>query len=274
MTSEEYHLFQEFLKQCCGIILGPEKQYLVKSRLATVLNDFHLESFKDLMRLLNKPSIQSKTLMNRVIDAMTTNETYWFREKAHFLELEEAILPELMTNQTRKLRVWSAACSTGQETYSLSICIERFLKQHQLLTRQEVDIIGTDVSENAIKIAKQAEYPEITLSRGLEKAVWSDYFEQTHDGYKLKTDISNRARFQQFNLLKPMAVLGQFDIIFCRNVFIYFSEQLKKDILHRMAGILKPKGVLFLGRTEVMHADMSEFHTINGRHCQYYQKTD
>ncbi len=274
MTAEEYGLFQELLKQCCGIVLGAEKQYLVKSRLATVLTEFQLKSFKDLLRLLNKPSIQSKKLMNRVIDAMTTNETYWFREKAHFMELQEVILPKLITNQTRKLRIWSAACSTGQETYSLSICIEQFLKQHHPTAIQDVDIIGTDISEQAIKVAKQAEYLEIAISRGLEKSVWPNFFDQIHAGYKLKTEISSRARFQQFNLLKPMAVLGQFDIIFCRNVFIYFSEQIKKDILQRMAEILKPKGVLFLGRTEVIPAEMQDFQTIDGRHCRYYQKTD
>ena len=208
MTSEEYRFFQEILKQCCGIVLGPEKQYLVNSRLSTVLKDFHLESLKDLMRLLNKPGVQSKKLMTRVIDAMTTNETYWFREKAHFLELEEVILPKLMTNQIRKLRIWSAACSTGQETYSLSLCIDQFLKQHQSETLQDVDIIGTDISENAIKVAKQAEYPVIAISRGLKKSAWPVFFDKIHAGYRLKKDISSRVRFQQFNLLKPMTVLG------------------------------------------------------------------
>ncbi len=274
MTSEEYHLFQQFLKQSCGIVLGSEKQYLVRSRLTPVLKEFHLKSFKDLLRLLNKPSIQSKRLMIRVIDSMTTNETSWFREKAHFLELEEAILPRLITNQSRKLRVWSAACSTGQEAYSLSICIDQFLKQQPSAITQDIDIIGTDISENAIKVAKQAEYPEMAITRGLGKAARAGFFDQIHGGYKLKTEILNRARFQQFNLLKPMTVLGQFDIIFCRNVFIYFSEQIKKDILRRMAEILKPKGVLFLGRTEAMPSDLKAFQVIDGHHCQYYQKTD
>ncbi len=269
VSTQDYQAIKEYLAQACGIMLGDNKQYLVQSRLAFLLEKFNLNSYADLIEIIMANRMQSERLKAAVVDAMTTNETFWYRDSSQFTALTETVLPDLLQKKQGTVRIWSAACSSGQEPYTIGICVDKALKAGSY--HQNVQIIGTDISESVITAAKQASYSEQELSRGLDDVIKSEYFIRTGEYYQLKPGVTNRVRFQQFNLLKPFSVLGRFDVIFCRNVLIYFSEDIKRDILTRMADILEPGGYLFLSSTESMPLDLSVFKPVKGI-SRYYQK--
>ncbi|MEO1879427.1 MAG: protein-glutamate O-methyltransferase CheR [Methylococcales bacterium] len=201
---------------------------------------------------------------------MTTNETFWFRDDAQFIEFKEHVLPEIFARKAGTVKVWSAACSSGQEPYSMSMCVEDAIKRTKI--NRNVQIIGTDISATILQKAKAAVYSEMALSRGLDSTTKNRFFQKIKAGYALNAEIKNRVRFQQFNLLKPFSVLGRFDAIFCRNVLIYFSAEMKRDILSRMAHSLATGGYLFLSSTESMPAVIKEFKVVRrGRVC-YFKK--
>ncbi len=269
VSTQDYQLIKDYLAQSCGIMLGDNKQYLVQSRLAFLLEKFNLASYAELVDVIMANRMQSKMLKTAVVDAMTTNETFWYRDSAQFTALAETVLPDLLQQKQGTIRIWSAACSSGQEPYTIGICVDKVLKAGR--HHQNVQIIGTDISDSVITAAKQATYSEQELSRGIDDVIKTEYFIRTGEHYQLKPGVTNRVRFQQFNLLKPFSVLGRFDVIFCRNVLIYFSEEIKRDILTRMADILEPGGYLFLSSTESMPLDLSVFKPVKGI-SRYYQK--
>ncbi|BBA32606.1 chemotaxis protein methyltransferase [Methylocaldum marinum] len=271
LNPEEFAVFRKFLVDACGILLGDSKQYLVKNRLTGLLRESDFSSIAQLIAALRSDNVPVK-LKTRVIDAMTTNETFWFRDNSHFEELRNVLLPAWAANPTGgTLRIWSAACSSGQEPYSIGICVEEFFRYGWTGIRRNVQIIGTDISESILAEATQAAYSEMALSRGLDESLRSRYFERYQDKWKLKPEITDRVRFQQFNLLKPFAALGRFDIVFCRNVLIYFSEDLKRDILTRVAKVLNPGGYLFLSSTESLPSGLDLYETVRGPTCRYYR---
>jgi len=271
MTDHDYKAIQNFLNHSCGIILSDSKQYLVKNRLTGLLSRFNLASFAELVSALRLNTAASVQIKAAVVDAMTTNETFWFRDDSQFIELKEKILPEIFNLKTRTIRVWSAACSSGQEPYTISMCAEDVTTQTG--QRRNVQIIGTDISETVLIEARNATYTDMTLSRGLDEQTKNRFFQRISNGYRLKQEITRRVRFQQFNLLKPFSVLGHFDVIFCRNVLIYFSDEVKRDILTRMADSLEPGGYLFLSSTESMPTDISAFELVRGTRSRYFRKT-
>lgn len=270
MTTNEYKIIQNFLSQSCGIVLSDNKQYLVKNRLNGLLVKFDLASFTDLASALQANSTLSMKLKVAVVDAMTTNETFWFRDDMQFVELKEKILPDIFARKAGTVKVWSAACSSGQEPYTISMCAED--ANNKAGKHRNVQIIGTDISESILLQAKAAVYSELALSRGLDAQTRNQYFQKTHDGYKLNADIMRNVRFQQFNLLKPFSVLGRFDVIFCRNVLIYFSDAVKIDILTRMASSLEPGGYIFLSSTEAMPSSIKEFESVRDGRARYFKK--
>ena len=270
ITLNEYKIIQQFLSQSCGIVLGENKQYLVKNRLAGLLVKYDLASFSELSASLQASSLVAMKVKTAVIDAMTTNETFWFRDDLQFLELKEKIFPEIFKQKTGTIKVWSAACSSGQEPYSISMCAED--ASQQVGTNRNVQIIGTDISESILKEAKTAVYSELALSRGLDAQIKNRFFQKTHGGYKPNPEIIRKVRFQQFNLLKPFSVLGRFDVIFCRNVLIYFSDEVKRDILIRMENSLEPGGYIFLSSTESMPSDIREFKPVRDGNVRYFKK--
>lgn len=270
ISAAEYQAIQSFLSESCGIALGESKQYLVKSRLLPLLGKFELSSFTDLANALQSNSFSSLKLKSAVIDAMTTNETFWFRDERQFNELKDKVLPELLAQKNGSIRIWSAACSSGQEPYSISICGLDALKANA--KNRSLQIIGTDISEAILEEAKKAVYSEAALSRGIDEIIKARYFHKSYEGYTLNVEVAQQVRFQQFNLLKSFTALGRFDIIFCRNVLIYFSEQVKRDILTRMADSLEPGGYLFLSSTEAMPAGMSSFELVRSGLTSYFKK--
>ena len=269
MTAEQYAIIKNFLEDSSGIVLGEAKQYLVKNRLTDLVLKLDSHSFAELVNNLQSTGLASKKIQNAVVDAMTTNETFWFRDDSQFVELKERILPELLKSK-KSVKIWSAACSTGQEPYSISMCAENLLKTGY---GEGVQILGTDISETALVEARRAVYSEMVVARGLDVSMKAAYFQSfAQGGYQVRSEIVRRVKFQQFNLLDSFTILGRFDIVFCRNVLIYFSPEVKRDILQRIASVLEPGGYLFLSSTESMLANMFEFESVRGERTRYFKK--
>ncbi|MBY4675917.1 CheR family methyltransferase [Marinobacterium arenosum] len=246
----DFALFSRFLEDSCGIVLSENKQYLVQSRLGKILQEQQVSSLSDLVSRLSRPG--GSRLKEQVIDAMTTNETLWFRDSHPYDLLKARVLPELVENNAvGKLRIWSAACSTGQEPYSLSMILSEFKEQNRSAFGLGEEIVATDISTHVLAQAKAGVYEMLALGRGLSPERKNRFFHERPDGsWEVQSAIKSKVRFQHFNLLGPYGSLGRFDIIFCRNVLIYFSTERKLEILRKMHGVLRKGGYLFLGASE------------------------
>lgn len=249
LSKNQYDDFRFFLEQSCGIVLGDNKHYLVTSRLNRLTQEFSFSSLGSLLDALKKNN--DNKLKERVIDAMTTNETSWFRDNYPFELMRESLLGEMARAKPGRLRIWSAACSSGQEPYSISMTIHEFQQKNPGMLNVPLEIVGTDISSTVLSIAKAAKYDDLSLSRGISEQRRSQFFTKV-DGnrWQLIDKLRTPVRFTEINLLQSYSLLGRFDVIFCRNVLIYFSSELKTDILTRMAQILNPGGYLILGGSE------------------------
>ncbi len=249
---DEYEEFRRFLEEACGIMLGENKHYLVQSRLGKLVRESGASGLGELVSKLHRER-HDGALRERVIEAMTTNETFWFRDEHPFTILEETVLPAFSDRRQRNLRIWSAACSTGQEPYSISMVVQQYLSRNPTAL-SDVQIVATDISTAVLEEAKAAYYDPMQLARGLPEDLKQRYFKRDtahwEERWQVRDDIRRRVRFTLANLQSSYAALGKFDIIFCRNVLIYFSSDSKKDILSRMADTLNPQGYLFLGASE------------------------
>ncbi|MEE4244525.1 MAG: protein-glutamate O-methyltransferase CheR [Kangiellaceae bacterium] len=262
ITAEEYARFQALLNEKTGILLGDNKQYLVSSRLASFLKQHQLNSFTDLLSALALPSGQS--MLQQVIDRMTTNETLWFRDSFPFEYLMSTILPEQKKAGNNRVKIWCAACSSGQEPYSISMAIEEAMAFAGRATLPlNVDILATDISSRVLEQAKKGEYQSLEITRGLTPQRQKQFFDKLDNVYRLKALVKNRIRFSSLNLMQlPYLVGGPFDVIFCRNVLIYFSSELKEQVIRGLCSNLKPGGYLFLGASESMPPTIKEFEMV------------
>ncbi|MDH5396042.1 MAG: protein-glutamate O-methyltransferase CheR [Gammaproteobacteria bacterium] len=256
IAATEYDTFRRYLEDACGIVLGENKHYLVTSRLKRVTEEFSFPSLSEMMKTLVNGN--DRSLREKVIDAMTTNETMWFRDVYPFEILKKELLPELAKNKA-PIRIWSAASSTGQEAYSISMATTEFQMSNPGKLTASVEIVGTDISQTVVNQAKAGHYDELSVVRGLSQERRDKFFTHKDGKWSIKPDIMKRTRFTELNLLNNYSLLGKFDIIFCRNVLIYFSSEMKKDILERMAQILKPGGTLILGGSESPTGYTKEF---------------
>ncbi|PAU80962.1 chemotaxis protein [Halovibrio salipaludis] len=252
ISQEDYRAFKEFLQDASGILLGDNKQYLVKSRLRRIMAENRFNSLGELVQRLRKQP--RSELRETVIDAMTTNETLWFRDTHPFRILEERLLGEMAAeNTSQPLRIWSAACSTGQEPYSIAMVIDEYRRRNPGRLRRPVEIIATDVSKPVVDAAKDGIYELLALGRGLSADRQKQYFTQLPSGsWQVRKEIRDMVTFREHNLLERFSS-SRFDIVFCRNVLIYFSSDLKHDILVRTHGILKRGGYLILGASESLN---------------------
>ncbi len=260
VSPEAYQGFQKFLEESCGIVLGDNRHYLVSSRLHRVMQEHQLSSLDDLLKQLQRSPTSG--LREVVIDAMTTNETFWFRDGYPFEVLKTRIFPELAKNGRNSIKIWSAACSTGQEAYSISITAQEWRTTNPGALAGDVQIVGTDISPSVLRQAKAGRYDEAAVRRGVSQERQQRHFRKVDDEWEVRPEIKSRASFREGNLLGNYALLGRFDIIFCRNVLIYFSSDLKRDIIGRMAKALNPGGYLFLGSSESISAHSDDFEMV------------
>lgn len=230
--------------------------------------DERLASLGELVDRLGSPtSLAARTsLREAVIDAMTTNETLWFRDGHPFRILDEILLPEFNARGgAQPLRIWSAASSTGQEAYSISMLVDEFRRRHPGALRGGVNIVGTDISARVLEVARLGEYEMLAIGRGLSQERLNTYFTPTgQGGWKIRPELTRGVEFRPLNLLDSYASLGKFDIVFCRNVLIYFSAELKRDIIGRLHATLRPGGYLILGASESLSGVQDKFDMV---HC-------
>ncbi|TNC79892.1 MAG: chemotaxis protein [Oleiphilus sp.] len=262
-SPQAYQQFRTFLESACGILLGDNKEYLVNSRLKSVLARNSLNDLGELVEKLESRS--SIALREEVVDAMTTNETLWFRDLHPFRILDEMLFDELEKEaRTRPLNIWSAACSTGQEPYSIAMVADEYKKKNLGKFARGLKIVATDISASVLEKAKSGEYEMLALGRGMSDERLRRYFQALDDGrWKVNVDIAAQVSFRSLNLLQSYSMLpGPFDVVFCRNVLIYFSQDLKRDILTRIHGKLRKGGYLFLGASESMSGLNDKFEMV------------
>lgn len=269
LADKDYKTFCQFLEQQCGIVLGDNKQYLVKSRLSPLMARFSAQDLTDLVNRTLNPS--ERQLRAAIIDAMTTNETLWFRDTYPYELLKNKLLPEI--DKGRPLKIWSAASSSGQEPYSIAMTIQEYKKQARPASRSMFSVLGTDISNTMLDICKNAEYDNLALSRGLSADRKREFFEDSGNGMmRVKSESRRMVNFRHLNLLDNYHLLGKFDIIFCRNVLIYFNTELKSQIVNKFAEQLNPNGYLILGASESMSGLSDQFNMIRCNPGIIYQK--
>ena len=270
LQQNEYDQFRLFLEQQCGIVLGENKQYLVKSRLAPLMSRFNVDSLSELVS--KTLGVHERQLRAAVVDAMTTNETLWFRDQYPFELLKTRLFPEFKT-LNRPLKIWSAASSSGQEPYSIAMSVAEFQSSSPGVLKMGAQIIGTDISNTMLDICKHAEYDALALSRGLSAPRRKKFFKDSGNGMAQVVDsLKKQVSFRHLNLLDSYALMGKFDIIFCRNVLIYFSPEVKAKIIAKFSQALNPKGYLFLGASESMSGLSTDFDMVRCNPGIIYQK--
>lgn len=255
LSSKEFSLMKRYIEDKCGILISEDKAYLIESRLSKLLIDFKCNTFEEFYKLIYENKDEGIT--ERIIDAITTNETLWFRDRKPWDILENVLMPEyvdqLRKNKKDKVRIWSAGCSTGQEPYTVAMIIDNYLSKNNIsdVSISQFEIVATDISGSIIELAKAARYDAISIMRGLPEFYKNKYFEKQGRIYILKDNIKKMIKFYKFNLQKSFIFLGNFDLIYCRYVTIYFSDILKDDILKRIGLVLQQNGKLFLGSSEI-----------------------
>jgi len=263
MNPQDFEFLKEFLKNRSGIVLSADKLYLVESRLTPVARDLGMAGIDELIGELK--TTLDESLKTKVTDAMTTNESFFFRDQSPFDNLRDHILPPMIAARKAKgqnrLRIWSAACSSGQEPYTIAMML---LENQGKFGDMKFEILATDLSTEIVDKAKAGAYSQFEVQRGLPIQLLVKYFTQTESAWQISEDIRNMVRFQTFNLLDSYGVLGKFDIIFCRNVLIYFDQDTKGAILSRMADISPPDGALFLGGAESVIGISSDYQPVSG----------
>ncbi|MEO8321505.1 MAG: protein-glutamate O-methyltransferase CheR [Bradyrhizobium sp.] len=248
MTPADYEYLRKLLKERSGLDLSADKQYLVESRLVPLARKSGLSGIPELVA---KMKSGADALTAEVVESMTTNETFFFRDKIPFDHLKEVVLPTLVQARAarRSLRIWCAASSTGQEPYSIAMCLK---EAGPLLSGWRTEIVATDLSLGVLEKARAGIFSQFEVQRGLPIQLLMKYFTQTGELWQLNADIRSMVQYRQLNLLQDFSHLGTFDIIFCRNVLIYFDQATKMNIFDRVARMLEPDGVLALGAAETV----------------------
>ncbi|MFZ1990103.1 MAG: protein-glutamate O-methyltransferase CheR [Alphaproteobacteria bacterium] len=247
MTPASFQFVCGYLKRHAGLVLTPDKAYLVESRLSPVARRLGHSSLDALTEALRAG--RSPTLDLAVIEAMVTNETSFFRDKPAFDRLKTSSLPKLLEARanTKRLNIWCAAASTGQEPYSVAMMLKDMAPQ---LRDWRIDILGTDISPVVLEKARSGVYSQFEVQRGLPIQQLVRHFNQEGEIWRINADLRGMVRYRELNLLDEFSALGHFDLIFCRNVLIYFDRDTKTDILERLAKTLMPDGYLMLGAAE------------------------
>jgi len=247
MTGADFAFIAQFLKDRSGLIITQDKMYLLETRLTSILRDNNLSNLTALVELLRQPG--ATKVKDQVVDAMTTNETSFFRDNHPFEALRKSVIPGLIERRaaTRSLRIWSAACSTGQEPYSLAMMLK---DNFPVLGGWKVEIVATDLSPSVLDRAREGIYSTFEVQRGLPIQMLVRHFDQQEPNWQIKRELRQTITFRALNLLEDFSVLGQFDVVLCRNVLIYFAQPTKTRILGAIARRIVPDGFLLLGGAE------------------------
>lgn len=251
----------------CGIVLTKNKAYLIENRLQPLIEEYGLSSFEELI----VKAKDSSQLTNHIVDLMTTNETSFFRDKRPYELLKEKLLPDWQVNrgQTRgHLNIWSCACSTGQEVYSIAITLMEYFKENFL--NHPIKIKASDISDSAIVKASRGQYSDYEVSRGLDAVQLKKYFTREDAHWKIKDELRSMAYFEKMNLLQLKVEYGKFDIIFCRNVAIYFSKTDRQRLFQSLSSCLNDNGVLIIGATESLFDINKQLKRVDYNGTAYY----
>lgn len=265
MTPLDYEYLRKLLKERSGLDLSADKQYLVESRLVPLARRSNLPGISE---LVSKMKSGAEALIAEVVEAMTTNETFFFRDKVPFDHLKNTVLPALAQARAarRALRIWCAAASTGQEPYSIAMCLK---EAGALLSGWRTEIVATDLSLGVLEKARAGVFSQFEVQRGLPIQMLVKHFTQNGELWQLNADIRSMVQYRQLNLLQDFAHLGTFDIIFCRNVLIYFDQATKANIFDRLSRMIEPDGVLALGAAESVVGITNAFKPLPDRRGLY-----
>lgn len=280
-TPAESHAIRTLLQSLCGISLTDDKAYLLSNRLATPLRARGITSFADYLSQLRQPANQA--LRDELVDCLTTAETSFFRDSRQYEVLRQRLLPWLVDRLQRQalaggspplVRLWSAGCSTGQEPYSLAIAIAEFLSGLASPHPRQFSIVATDISRRVLQTAQRGIYPLRELERGLTPRQRQRFFRPAGDDWEISPDLKRLIEFRHANLLDPVIPAGPFDLIFCRNVLIYFDHDTRARICERLHRALTPGGVLVLGSAESLFGVTDLFVPVDAEELPIYRRPD
>ncbi len=260
MKTEDFDYIANILKQKSGLVLNSDKMYLLESRLNPLARKLNFATLDDMIMALK---MNNDVLKKQVIDAMTTNESFFFRDTKPFDMFRNFVLPYLLKTRaaTKKIRIWSAACSSGQEPYSLCMILKDFAKELEGWT---IEIVGTDLSTEILEKAKRGTYTQFEVQRGLPIQFLVEHFSKQGEGWQINQEIRNMVEYKEVNLLEDFTSLGVFDVIFCRNVLIYFDKEDKTKVLDKISRVSSQDCFLFLGGAETVFGSTEKFKLITG----------
>lgn len=276
LSDQEFVLLRDFFHAEYGIFLGREKAYLIENRLIKLVKASGSRSYGEFYLKL-KQAFAGDAIRKATVDAITTHETCWFRDRHPFVILEEKLLPqfhaELQNGRCAPLKIWSAACSTGQEPYSIALTAAGFFhKRNCPQTAALVSVLATDISTSSLETARSGRYDQKAIERGMPWAYLNGYFTKNNGHWEVAETIRRMVAFKPFNLKEPLNGLGgPFDIIFLRNVLIYFSDSFKKDLFTRLARVLSPGGHMLMGTGETTSAYTDAFDILDHQGTLYYR---
>jgi len=268
MTPQDYQFLQKLLKTRSGLMLSADKHYLVESRLLPIARKAGLFNLTGLVALLRAPG--AEPMIVEVVEAMTTNESFFFRDKLPFQQFRDTIMPALLSARTgtKRIRIWCAAAATGQEPYSLAIALKEMGKD---LRGWRIEIVATDLSTEVLEKAKSGIYSQFEVQRGLPALMLIKYFTQAGETWQIAPEIRSMVKFMPLNLLNDFSRLGRFDLVLCRNVLIYFDQATKIGVLERIADVTERDGFLVLGGAETVVGLTGRFKPIPEKRGLYGQ---
>ena len=268
MKPENFTFLAQFLKDESGLIITEEKAYLVESRLVPVARKRGLADLDDMVVAIR--GTKDLALSKDVVEAMTTNESFFFRDIKPFESLKNTVLPQLVPARkaanAKKIRIWSAACSSGQEPYTIAMMLK---EEPAILQGLDVEIIGTDISNEILDKAREGIYSQFEAQRGLPIQLLVKYFTQVGEHWQINEDIRGAVQLHHANLMQDLNRFGKFDVVFCRNVLIYFETPTKAEVLGRIRSMMPGDGYLFLGAAETVVGISDRFKTIKGERGVY-----
>ncbi|MCL2721366.1 MAG: protein-glutamate O-methyltransferase CheR [Treponema sp.] len=272
----EFMLFKNYIAKISGIIIQPEKAYLIETRLSKLMLDCGAASFEEFYEYIISET--DPAMPQKIIDVITINETMWFRDTMPWNVMERVALPalidDLISGKKSKIRIWCSAVSTGQEVYSAVMCIDDYLNKNNIkgVDLSNFDFVATDISNRVLETAKNGRYDRISIMRGLNDYYRTKYFENSGTAWEISPKIKNAVKFSRFNLQDSFFAFGTFDIIFCRYVLIYFSDEFKKEIASKMYSSLADGGLLFTGNYVLYDLFKDDFDTKPYSNSTYYTK--